>query len=193
MMIILIFIDLIYHILHVFIFSSATPYTLLQGLHDLHTPNMNTSLQGNHLSYPKEQYPGNHINPPPSQSTDRYPTFTLYLCSYQDILMSILQRIASYEYEQLYSFHEACIHYFSGLYLGMEVEDLPSEMISILHQSEKFSLWVDCGSVSERMTVESMKEILRLSVQQAKEELLKYCITRDSSYLDIIIIINNHH
>lgn len=98
--------------------------------------------------------------------------------------MSILQRIAPYEYEPLCSFYEACIHYFSGLYLGMEVEDLPSEMVSMLHQSERFALWVDCGSVSERMTVESMKEILRLSVQQAKEELLKYCITRDSSYVN---------
>ena len=43
----------------------------------------------------------------------------------------------------------------------MEVEDLPSEMVSMLHQSEQFALWVDCGSVPERMNVESIIYVIK--------------------------------
>lgn len=134
-------IDILFHILQVFVLSSESSSSILQ--------------QHNRLL---------HVGSPSM----------LYLCNNQELLVTIVGDVAHNQQESMNQIHEQYRQYFAGLAMNVEVNPLSNEMIAFLQQSSLQCIWIDAGDVKAFMDKERVKQILLLSVQQGKNELLVY-------------------
>ena len=103
----------------------------------------------------------------------------LYLCNHQELLITLMGELAHNQQETVSQVHEQFRRYFAGLAMNTEANPLSNEMIAFLQQPAIQYIWIDSGIVKEFMNKETVKEILSLSTQQGKNELLMYFLKQD--------------